>query len=72
MKGQNVGSAEVRARAKEIIDKHGLDRKIAKSLARALSVNDLNQDWLNTPEEAVKYWGVGRDLHDMSGFSPCG
>ncbi|MDP2571246.1 ATP-binding protein [Vibrio penaeicida] len=65
MKGQNVGSAEVRARAKEIIDKHGLDRKIAKSLARALSVNDLTQDWLNTPEEAVKYWGVGRDLHDM-------
>ncbi|CCN69696.1 sensor histidine kinase [Vibrio nigripulchritudo] len=65
LKGQTASSQEVRARAKQISSEFGIEKQLAKALARAVSPSELSDDWLKSPEDAVKYWSVGRDLHDM-------
>lgn len=65
MFGQNISSSEVRSRAKQIAKKYNLDRDTAKQLARAIPTGDVPLHWLHDPQRAIKYWGIGRDLHDM-------
>ncbi len=35
--------------------------KMARDLARAVPSNYLSEHWLKRPEEAIRYWQVGRD-----------
>ncbi|WED20831.1 ATP-binding protein [Vibrio sp. JC009] len=63
--GQVASSSEVRRRAKELESVHKLPRETAKSLARAVPEGELSPLWLNDVEEAIRFWGVGRDLRDM-------
>ncbi|MGF1698827.1 ATP-binding protein [Photobacterium makurazakiensis] len=63
--GQSSTSAEVRKRAKTLQEKHALDRDTAKQLARALPHGDVPDYWLNNLDDALRYWDIGRDLHDM-------
>ncbi|MCG7497670.1 ATP-binding protein [Vibrio sp. Of7-15] len=65
MYGQTISSSEVRARAKWISKVYGLDRETSKQLARALPEGDIPPHWLDDPLQAIKYWEIGRDLHDM-------
>lgn len=67
--GQKSTSSDVRQRAKEIERRYGLDRATAKDLARALPSDQLSQHWLRNPQLAVKYWKMGRDLHDLRSAS---
>jgi signal transduction histidine kinase len=63
--GQNLSSSEVRERAKALQKSHRFDKNTAKSLARAMPNNGREKIWLANPVKAVKYWGIGRDLHDI-------
>lgn len=63
--GQSSSSAEVRDRAKELQRDLDIPRNIAKSLARAVPKGEVDDYWLADPLEAIRYWEVGRDLHDM-------
>lgn len=63
--GQVASSSEVRQRARQLEKDLGLPRDIAKSLARAVPNGEVSQRWLDNPMEAIRYWEVGRDLHDM-------
>ena len=63
--GQSNTSAQVRQRAKELQAKHTLSRDQARQLARALPQGDVPALWLDNIDEALQYWDVGRDLHDM-------
>ena len=65
MQGQKASSSEVRARTKEIERQYGLDRALAKELARALPDESISHHWLKSPKEAIHYWQMGRDLHDL-------
>ncbi len=38
---------------------------MARELARAVPTDYLNEHWLKRPEEAIRYWQMGRDLHDL-------
>lgn len=63
--GQTASSKEIRIRAKELEKELGLSRETAKALARAVPTGELTQHWLNNPQDAVRYWQIGRDLHDL-------
>ncbi|PSW01125.1 ATP-binding protein [Photobacterium lipolyticum] len=63
--GQSSTSAEVRKRAKELQEKYCLTRDQARQLARALPQGDVPDAWLATIDDALQYWDIGRDLHDM-------
>ncbi len=63
--GQNISSSEVRKRGRELEVSYGIDRDTARELARAVPEGELSQFWLKSPEQAVRYWNIGRDLHDM-------
>ncbi|WP_036824266.1 sensor histidine kinase, partial [Photobacterium sanctipauli] len=63
--GQSSTSAEVRKRAKALQEAHGLSRDQAKQLARALPKGEVPEYWLDNLDEALRYWDIGRDLHDM-------
>ncbi|RBW65215.1 histidine kinase [Vibrionales bacterium C3R12] len=63
--GQNSASSDVRKRGKHFEQQYGLSKSLAKDLARAVPEDVLSSDWLSNPEQAVKYWQIGRDLHDM-------
>ncbi|MCY9805574.1 ATP-binding protein [Vibrio scophthalmi] len=65
MHGQKVSSSEARSRGKQLEQRYGLDKPIAKELARALPNESISSHWLNNPHEAIKYWQMGRDLHDL-------
>ena len=65
MYGQSISSAEVRRRGRELEDTYGMDRDVARELARAVPQGELSNYWLTSPEQAIRYWNVGRDLHDM-------
>lgn len=65
MHGQNISSSEVRTRGREIEERYGLERDLARELARAVPSGDLSMYWLRSPEQAIRYWHIGRDLHDM-------
>ena len=63
--GQSSSSAEVRRRARELEEKYGLGREQARQLARAQPQGDILPHWLDNLDEALQYWDMGRDLHDM-------
>ncbi|MCL9774773.1 ATP-binding protein [Vibrio methylphosphonaticus] len=65
MHGQWTSSSEARKIAKQIERTYKLDRTLAKRLAKALGSASLPQPWLDRPEQAIKYWELGRDLHDL-------
>ncbi|MGR5501493.1 ATP-binding protein [Vibrio sp. DNB22_10_4] len=65
MLGQTVSSSEVRRIAKRYQSDYRLERDTAKQLARALGNNPVPESWLHDPQKALKYWGMGRDLHDL-------
>ncbi|MGF1909542.1 ATP-binding protein [Vibrio kasasachensis] len=67
--GQKSSSSDARVRAKEFEKRYGLDKATAKDLARALPGEAISAHWLKTPKEAVKYWKMGRDLHDLRSAS---
>lgn len=64
--GQTISSKEVRELAKTIHRRYGLSLGQSKALARALGDDTVPASWLSQPEEALKYWQMGRDLHDLS------
>ncbi|WP_375750374.1 ATP-binding protein [Vibrio sp. HN007] len=63
--GQVASSSHVRKRAKALESSHKFSRETAKAMARAVPEGEISKHWLANPEEAVKYWSVGRDLRDM-------
>ncbi|MGF1876197.1 ATP-binding protein [Photobacterium frigidiphilum] len=63
--GQSATSAEVRKRAKILQEMYRLDRDQARQLARAVPKGDVPDLWLTNLDEALQYWDIGRDLHDM-------
>jgi len=63
--GQSSTSAEVRKRAKDLQKRYDLEREQARQLARAQPKGDIPDDWLENLDEALQYWDMGRDLHDM-------
>lgn len=65
MQGQKISSSEARCRGKQLEQQYGLDKQIAKDLARALPDDSISAHWLKNPREAIKYWHMGRDLHDL-------
>lgn len=65
MHGQNISSSEVRTRGREIEERYGIERDLARELARAVPDGELSTYWLRSPEQAIRYWNIGRDLHDM-------
>lgn len=67
--GQKSSSSDVRIRSKEFEKRYGLDRSTAKDLARALPNDEISGHWLKNPQEAVRFWKMGRDLHDLRSAS---
>ena len=65
MQGQKVSSSDARERGKQLERKYGLDKQLARELARALPNDGTSEHWLKNPQEAIRYWQLGRDLHDL-------
>ncbi|EPB9464058.1 sensor histidine kinase [Vibrio alginolyticus] len=65
MQGQKVSSCEARKRGRHFEKYYGLTKEIARDLARAVPNNFLSEHWLKRPEEAIRFWQMGRDLHDL-------
>lgn len=63
--GQTASSATVRAQTQQLEDKYRLTKNLARRLARANPEGELNGLWLSNTEQALRYWEIGRDLHDM-------
>lgn len=63
--GQKVSSQEARERGDLLAKQYRLDKAIARDLARAVPENALSEHWLANPHLAVRYWQMGRDLHDL-------
>ncbi|BCG13063.1 ATP-binding protein [Vibrio sp. Vb5031] len=65
MQGQKVSSSEARKRGRHFEKHYGLTKEVARDLARAVPNNFLSEHWLKRPEEAIRFWQMGRDLHDL-------
>ncbi|EGR0718589.1 cyclic nucleotide-binding domain-containing protein [Vibrio alginolyticus] len=65
MQGQKVSSSEARKRGRHFEKYYGLTKEVARDLARAVPNNFLSEHWLKRPEEAIRFWQIGRDLHDL-------
>ncbi|PFG56068.1 histidine kinase/DNA gyrase B/HSP90-like ATPase [Vibrio sp. ES.051] len=65
MQGQKVSSSEARKRGRHFEKYYGLPKDLARDLARAVPNNSLSEHWLKRPEEAIRFWQMGRDLHDL-------
>ncbi len=65
MQGQKVSSSEARKRGRHFEKYYGLAKEVARDLARAVPNNFLSEHWLKRPEEAIRFWQMGRDLHDL-------
>ncbi|EIC9814603.1 cyclic nucleotide-binding domain-containing protein [Vibrio alginolyticus] len=65
MQGQQVSSSEARKRGRHFEKYYGLTKEVARDLARAVPNNFLSEHWLKRPEEAIRFWQMGRDLHDL-------
>ncbi|MBT0108207.1 cyclic nucleotide-binding domain-containing protein [Vibrio alginolyticus] len=65
MHGQKVSSSEARKRGRHFEKYYGLTKEVARDLARAVPNNFLSEHWLKRPEEAIRFWQMGRDLHDL-------
>lgn len=65
IQGQKTSSSEARKRGKLFEEKYNLDKTLAKELARALPSDEVSKHWLKSPEQAIRFWQMGRDLHDL-------
>ncbi len=65
LQGQKVSSSEARKRGRHFEKSYGLSRSLARDLARAVPTDNLSQHWLKNPQDAIRYWQMGRDLHDL-------
>ncbi len=65
IEGEKLASKQVRSRAKQIEQKYKLGLPIARELARAQPNGELTSDWFNEPEQSIRFWQLGRDLHDL-------
>ncbi|MBT0086382.1 cyclic nucleotide-binding domain-containing protein [Vibrio alginolyticus] len=65
MQGQKVSSSEARKRGRHFEKYYGLTKEVARDLARAVPNNFFSEHWLKRPEEAIRFWQMGRDLHDL-------
>ncbi len=65
MHGQKVSSSEARKRSALFERKYKLSKPIARELARAVPEDELSLHWLDNPHLAIRYWQMGRDLHDL-------
>ncbi|BBL88605.1 sensor histidine kinase [Vibrio rotiferianus] len=65
MQGQRVTSSEARTRGRHFEKQYALPKDLARDLARAVPTDYLNEHWLKRPEEAIRFWQMGRDLHDL-------
>jgi signal transduction histidine kinase len=65
LQGQKVSSSEARKRGKHFEKYYGLSKDVARELARAVPADYLSEHWLKNPQEAIRYWQMGRDLHDL-------
>ncbi|EAS77579.1 cyclic nucleotide-binding domain-containing protein [Vibrio alginolyticus] len=65
MQGQKVSSSEARKWGRHFEKYYGLTKEVARDLARAVPNNFLSEHWLKRPEEAIRFWQMGRDLHDL-------
>lgn len=63
--GQKVSSSEARTRGAQFARRYQLPLNIARELARAVPEETLSEHWLNNPHLAIRYWQMGRDLHDL-------
>ncbi len=63
--GQRGSSKQARELARRIEHECGITRQLAKALAKALPNGELDAHWLTQPNEAVRFWQAGRDLHDL-------
>ncbi len=65
LQGQKVSSSEARTRGRHFEKQYGLPRDLARDLARAVPADRISKHWLKNPQEAIRYWQIGRDLHDL-------
>ncbi len=65
MHGQILNSREIRERSKELQKQLSLPADLTKQLARAMPHDMSQKVWLEHPETAIRFWEIGRDLHDM-------
>ncbi|OIQ26253.1 ATP-binding protein [uncultured Vibrio sp.] len=65
MQGQKCSSSEVRKRGKLFEEKYKLPKDTARELARAVKADEVDPHWLTEPNEAIRYWQMGRDIHDL-------
>ncbi|MGL4225783.1 MAG: ATP-binding protein [Vibrio sp.] len=63
--GQKVSSSEARERGAQLELQYQLPKTTARELARAVPANQLSAHWLKNPHLAIRYWQMGRDLHDL-------
>ncbi|MGF1721054.1 ATP-binding protein [Vibrio kyushuensis] len=65
MQGQKSSSSEVRKRGKLFEKQYNLPKDTARDLARAVQTDEVNDHWLSSPKEAIRFWQMGRDIHDL-------
>lgn len=65
MRGQNVSSSEARKRGREFEKTYGLDKAIARQIAKANPDKEHLSSWLANPQQALRFWQMGADLHDL-------
>ena len=63
--GQTLTSKQVRSSGRDFELRYDLPKGIARELARAVPDNEPDENWLINPQEAIHYWQIGRDLHDL-------
>ncbi len=63
--GQKVSSSEARERGAHFAQRYQLPKNLARELARAVPEETLSAHWLANPHLAIRYWQMGRDLHDL-------
>ncbi len=63
--GQKVSSSEARERGARFAQRYQLPKSLARELARAVPEETLTEHWLANPHLAIRYWQMGRDLHDL-------
>ncbi|MHC6527117.1 sensor histidine kinase [Vibrio proteolyticus] len=63
--GQKASSVQVRNKGRELERDYHLPKELARNLARAVPDDVLEPHWLADPVAAIRYWEIGRDLHDL-------
>ncbi len=65
LQAQKVSSSEARSRGRHFEERYGLPKSLARDLARAVPEESLSEHWLKNPQDAIRFWQMGRDLHDL-------